>query len=584
MEKKWKRILGVLICAMLLCSGIPVNAKEQVKISDKEYLLNLSDAGPLFISNDIAVSGEVGSKVFLTYTVDKVMKDTIEQCGVIGTNDNTVTYPFDKSGNTEGTLSYEVKSILLDEGYTYVMKFERTEEGMIYDCAKLKGDKAFPIDFSRTIKYGEKDDYKYYGIWLSEGKASTLLNHVRCYDENGKDLGIHFNNGSGMIQNEMNVLLGHNMTIGSSYSFTLKDANTISISNKYPTESSVVYMEYEVADVEKDNTYQQGFIVTRAPKENYPFANSNGWMTFKMYNEEEMNGDKLLLTEGARYFICFVKKSESCDVVIQRTINGVTESISLPNLAGQYDPTCQYFSLWLGEGPDYDFSATFKNFKCYDAEGNSLGIQMKDKTVVIEESGEIDNYANCNAVYYCKENNTFIALKDDKTASLQVDDKAKEDATYRIMEKTNLYLDTKSGKKVFDYNEMVITDEDGNKYFKMKTSKVTFVTGEKTIVTKADAETGFRAIEQEAPTKEGNTFMGWCLRNGEAYDFNTVVTESITLYAKWKDGDGNEYLAIEQSGGGIKNVAMVIAIASSAVIMAASVAACIVIIKRRKRQ
>lgn len=583
MKKKWKRMFGVLICSMVLCGGTPVNAEEQVKISDKEYLLNLSDAGPLFISNDIAVSGEVGSKVFLTYTVDKVMKDTIEQCGVIGTNDNTVTYPFDKSGNTEGTLSYEVKSTLLDEGYTYVMRFERTEDGMVYDCAKLKGDKAVPIDFSRTTKYGEKDDYKYYGIWLSEGKASALLNHVRCYDENGKDLGVHFNNGSGMIQNEMNVLLGHGMTIRTSYDFTLKDANTMAISNKYPTESNVVYMEYEVADVEKDNTYQQGFIVTRAPKENYPFASSNGWMTFKMYNEDEMGGDKLLLTEGARYFICFVKKAESCDVVIQRTIKGVTESISLPNLAGQYDPTFQYFSLWLGEGPDYDFSATFKNFKCYDAEGNSLGIQLKDKTVVIEENGEIDNYANCNAVYYCKENNTIIALKDGKTATLQVNNQEKREVSYRIMEKTNLYLDTKDGKQTFDYNEMVITDENGNKYFKLNTSKVTFVTGEETIVTKADAETGFRAVEPEAPTKNGNTFVGWCLRNGEPYDFETVVTESITLYAKWQDGDGNEYLAVEQSNVGVKNPAMVIAIVSSATIVVACATACIVIIKRRKK-
>ena len=164
MKKRWKKSIGVLFCAIVLCGAIPVSAKEQVEISDKEYLLNLSDAGPLFISNDIAVSGEVGSKVFLTYTVDKVMKDTIEQNGVIGTNDNTVTYPFDKSGNTEGTMNYDVKSALLEEGYTYVFRFERTKEGFTYECAKLKGDKAITINFPRIAQHGTKQDYKYYGI------------------------------------------------------------------------------------------------------------------------------------------------------------------------------------------------------------------------------------------------------------------------------------------------------------------------------------------------------------------------------------------------------------------------------------
>lgn len=46
---------------------------------------------------------------------------------------------------------------------------------------------------------------------------------------------------------------------------------------------------------------------------------------------------------------------------------------------------------------------------------------------------------------------------------------------------------------------------------------------------------GETAVEPEDPTKEGFVFKGWFLDEEltEAYDFETPVTENITLYAKW---------------------------------------------------
>ena len=96
MEKKSRlKCICMLLCAMLLSSNLPVQAEdEQIKISDKEYAVKLDDATALFLSNEKQVSGEVGSKVFLTYTVESVTKNTAAQSGFIGTMDNKAEYPY----------------------------------------------------------------------------------------------------------------------------------------------------------------------------------------------------------------------------------------------------------------------------------------------------------------------------------------------------------------------------------------------------------------------------------------------------------------------------------------------------------
>ena len=68
MSQKWKlRGICMLLSTVFLCSSLPVRAaKEQIKISDKEYAVTLNDAFNLFLSNEKPVSGEIGSKVFLT--------------------------------------------------------------------------------------------------------------------------------------------------------------------------------------------------------------------------------------------------------------------------------------------------------------------------------------------------------------------------------------------------------------------------------------------------------------------------------------------------------------------------------------
>ncbi len=582
--KQKRKLKGIcmLLCALFLCSSLPVQAEdEQIKISEKEYGVTINDGLNLFLSNEKPVSGEIGSKVFLTYTVEKVTKNTSIQSGLIGTMDNTLAFPYDKGNGRMYLDSEENGSRLYEEGYTYVFRFERTEYGFEYQAAKLKGDEATPIMLSSSTAVPESEAYKYYGTWIGgrEGDVvSAVLNHVRCYDEKGNDLGVSFNVASAERQDIANKLFDIHPVIDSSYSFSLDEANTIAISNKYPAKTDVVYMEYEVENVTLDNTYQQGLIASCAPSATYPHGDNKGQLQWKKI--EAGQGETLMLREGGKYFICFQKKEEGFAGIVQCTVNGQTEKFSFNLMAGAYNPSYTYFSVWLGEGQDYTVTADFKNVKCYDADGNSLGIQLNKTDVPISHYGSIEDYSVSQAVYYSETTGVLINLADEQQFTMEKDGVI-EKGTYTIQGDTDLYLLTEAGKTHYNYQYIKIQDDDGNSYKRMKESTVRFVTGEESFEVVAGAETGFRVEEPEAPVKEDNTFVGWYRGDETAFDFETVVSESITLYAMWEDGDGNRYLAVDQEAGGV-DLSMVIAIAVSVVILAGSVAGCIIIGRRRK--
>ena len=66
---------------------------------------------------------------------------------------------------------------------------------------------------------------------------------------------------------------------------------------------------------------------------------------------------------------------------------------------------------------------------------------------------------------------------------------------------------------------------------------VTFVTNGGNTVASQTVAAGGKATAPTTPTKDGYTFVGWYSDSGleNAYDFNTVVTGDITLYAKWEE-------------------------------------------------
>lgn len=572
---KRKKAIVVLLCLLFVCNSITVMAEEPVKISDKEYVVEFDDAKLMYMSNDVPIGGEIGSKVFLTYTVEKVTENTAYQQGVVGAKDNKATFPYLENGKMQ-YANYGKQSLLLDEGYTYIYRFERTESGFDYTCFKMKDEQIIPIRFPSYTEAAGSKKYDFYGIWFdcTEGGVSALLNHVRCYDEKGNDLGVHLNGKGGTINSELYEMFDEKFVVNSSYSFKLEDDYAVAVSNKLPTNSDVIYMEYEVEDVLRDDTYQQGLIASWRPRAEYPVRDENGFLLYENY--EKGKGETPLLRKGGKYFICFVRNEDGFDGIVQCTVNGKSDIYTFPSHAYTYDSKYPYFSIWFdvkvaGDG----ISATFKNFKCYDSEGQSLGVQLNRGDIQVFHKGEVEDYSGSKAVYYCEKKDEFLVLQDAKTVIRQSSGMKKE-GTYKLLGDTDLYITIDGAKEGFEYSYVSITDESGNKYVRLNDSTVTFVDGDETTIVKVNASTGYMVAEPTEPTKKGDTFEGWCLKDGTEFDFSKIVTESVTLYAKWQNGP--EYTETNNVS------AMIVSITVSALVVVGCGIGCYLIVRRRKNE
>ncbi len=572
MKKTLKKVLTFVLGCMVLCSAFPTFAKEDVVASTKEYQIEISDASCVYFGNEKKVDFELGKKYCLTYTVDKVVNNETVQSGMALTTNPDQNYPY-----VDGTMQYDTKSLLMQEGHTYFLRFEMTKDGMQYIAAVAKDEKnnyiQLPADYAGTVpKSG------YFGVWTGEGGTLTAsLSHVRCYDEDGNDLGVYGSSARGVMV-IAEGLLDQNVKLEHSYEFSLKDAKTVAVSNSRRTVSNVVYMEYTVKNVKPIGVTQSGVVNTTMPANTYPHGPSRGLLRYNYHAKPE---ECKMLTEGASYVVRFEKTDSDFSTMIKRIINGKEDYISCTLWDGDFSDG-GYFSLWFGES--CQLTADFVNVKCYDGDGNNLAIQT-NQGVSITHIGNLEDYSQCEAVYYCKGNNTFITLDDECHASKWMNgEKTANVGTYYI-NNSKLYLTIGEEQEEFDYVFESFTDGSDNKYLRLRDTKVRFISGviggeqlEEVTVTAKD---GYKVDKPSEPKKKGNTFKGWCLGDGTEYDFDEVVTEALTLYAKWQDGDGNEYLATEVSGSMISTPTFVIGLCVLLIIC--TVIAGVLIVKKGKK-
>lgn len=562
--RKRTRFTVCLVLALSLLFGLMPTAalaKEDIKLSNVEYEVNINDAKRVFIGNDKAVKYEVGKKYFLMYTVNEIQVNETTQSGMIVTTDKEEIFPY-----TKGGMKYDKKPLLLEEGYTYFFRFEITETGLECIAAKAKGEESEYIKLPHVAR-DITTQGQYFGAWMAEGGAVTgKLTHVRCYDEDGNDLGVYGNDTQGVIvlkEGEMKA----NSAVDHTYSFSLTDAGNIAISNGRGTDSEVVYMEYTVKNVKKGNITQSGTIFTNSPTAVFPYAGGSGFMKYAPHKQPE---ECMLLDEGGTYLVRFEKQADGFDVLIKRTVNGKTTYFSYPHTYGEFKADNKYFSIWIGEG-ESNVSADFVDVKAYDAKGKNLAIQT-NQGVEITHYGDLEDYSQCEAVYYCRGNDTFIALDDECNAIRRVDnEQISVTGTYSIREAI-LTLNVAGKEETFDYVYKSLTDKEGNKYIRLSDSKVTFVSdsvdGEVLDTVDVTAVDGYKLAEPVKPSREGRTFQYWQLGNGKQYDFDEVVTKSMTLYATW-DGE-DSYTAAELLKNAL-NVQPIIAIVTCVLLILATV-------------
>ena len=573
MKKKIVTMIILLTCGLLWGSvvNIPITAiASDVKVSDVNYKVSYDGATDIFLCNKNSIGSDVGTEVYLTYTVDTVeLCESITQ-GVIATGMPESFFPYEA-----GTMDYINKKQLLEEGYTYFFKFEITEEGFEHVIIKAKGKESAYLNMMYTI--GEKTDaMEYFGLWLGSGNVKAQLKNVRCYDRNGNDLGIKTSHSDGVSYSK-DVSLSKNKQLNHYYTVSIKEQNTVALCNMKKTDCDTVFMEYSVQSSES-SICQPGVLLTREPTTIFPYDDGNGYM---LYENMEQEGNGSLLVEGADYIICMKKTTQGLDVTVQRTFKGEKKVFSFPLSAGEYDNKFSYYGIWLGQGTDYPVNCVLTNFKCYDSNNNNLGVQC-NTMFTIEHFGEIEDYADCEAVYYCEEDESMIVLYKNKKM-LYVENEVIKSGTYHISDSEDkiITLSYGEGKEGYSYLYRRITSAEGKNYERLGTYKVSFVTGDdSTIETQIlSATNGYIVEKPENPVKEGTTFVGWVTRNGEEFDFNSYVTKSLTLYAKWLDEDGRETVAILDKTGPV-DYSPYISSVVGVIILVVSITGCVFFIRK----
>ena len=164
MKRRKNQLAHLILAAVLVLSAVPTVAfaKEEVKPSATEYEVNINNAKCVFIGNEKAAKYEVGKKYFLTYTVSEVELNQTTQSGMIITTDREAVYPY-----TKGGMKYDKKSLLLDKGYTYFLRFEITENGLECIAGKAKDENSDYIKLPHVAR-DIMAQGQYFGAWMSE--------------------------------------------------------------------------------------------------------------------------------------------------------------------------------------------------------------------------------------------------------------------------------------------------------------------------------------------------------------------------------------------------------------------------------
>lgn len=526
----------VLVCSLLAtCIAFTASAAEEKVIpSDEDYSVSFKDLkGGIYISNKTSIGTAVGTEYYMTYTVKSVEHNsTYRQHGVIGTNVPTVAYPYSTpEADKGGLMYYDLRDQMLTEGTTYFLKFTITEDGYDYRVGWGKGEDSRYVEFHTTLSR-VTSGLGYFGVWFEDVDFGAELIKVRCYDKEGNDLGVQVNRKEATVYVEQPM--AKDTEVEHSYDIKVENQYIMNISNKFVPTSDTVYMEYTVKSGELARFEQVGLVLTDAPYLGFPYG--NGTMYYNQYSRtlEQMTPGPLM-EEGASYVIKFERKAEQFVVRAEKTKDGKTTLVDFNVTYGEYNKEQNFFCIWLSGIGTYANNFELVDFKCYDSNKVNLGV-FCNLPATITHYGGLEDYRGMEGIFYSEEKGIRLDLNADRTASVTQNGVRKE-GTYSISNDLVVTTNIDGAETNYDYFYTFLTDKDGNRYERMKTFKVSFDTagGNEVPLQLVGAEQNFLATKPDAPTMEGAQFVCWCTSDGQEFDFNTVITKSITLYAKWEN-------------------------------------------------
>ena len=103
--------------------------------------------------------------------------------------------------------------------------------------------------------------------------------------------------------------------------------------------------------------------------------------------------------------------------------------------------------------------------------------------------------------------------------------------------------------KTYNFNTVVTSNITLTAKWNQQKYTVTFNSNGGSAVSSQTINSGAKATKPTNPTREGYIFVEWQL-NGSAFNFNTVITNNITLTAKWEQNAVQKYTVTFNSNGG----------------------------------
>lgn len=577
-----------MVVLVMVAVALPFTAMAapEVKVSNITYNVSVGGANA-YMCNLKPIEGKVGDEMYITYTVESVVfnkPSKSAQQALVGTDQPGLMWPYQ-----EGGLIYYKNGDdenLLKVGYTYFMKFVVTEKGFDFWIGRAKGD--FSEARRLVRKSGEgTDTMKYFGLYLDGGQPSVKLTNVHIYDRNGKDLGVGGRNASAVRVYSDPVPFA--TQINHTYDVTVENGYDITIRNKMPNKTGQMFIEYTCAEYNVPEG-QKGFYQTGIKLNAYVTGASYQYRyTNKLTNGNlETPEQSDLLVPGAKYLIMMENTetdTKGWDVTVQRTVGGKTEWFKFKSQVGTVMSTNNgYSSLVFGESHLYKGSFKLTDLKIYDGNYKHLGALVGGSgSYTSTHTGEYISYEGCDTLYYCKANDTFIAVYPDQTIEITKDGVTKS-GKYTIQDAVPGALTATFGseKLEFGFYHTYITDSDKNEYQALTNYKLSFVTGTKEeIPTQSfSAELGYKPTKPEDPKLEGDEFLGWVTADGKEFDFNAIMTKSVTVYANWKNsGKTFENTTVAEPF----NAAPYVAIGLAVVVLAVCVVGGVIIVKKFKK-
>lgn len=537
MKKILSVIVTVAVLCTLVCGVLPCEAAgTKVNVSNVEYDVFYGGTGDNFLCNRTSLGTEVGTEYYLTYTVEEITSKTARQCGLLGTSAPTNTYPYENGGILyyESVASANDNLALLLPGYTYFIKYTVTSTGFRYTAARANASESEYFALGTTYKETTVDKLGYFGLWFASGMVRAHLSHVRFYDKNGNDLGVWSPNCHASVTESS--VIPKTANIEDSYVIKASNLSNLAISNLLPTDSNRIYIEYTVKS-STSKAVQNGVVLSNAPTANYPHASG-----MLRYADDEGDPKTFLLDEGAEYIIVIDRSAATFTALIQKTKGDEVTHYTFPITYGPYDKTAGYCSLWFGEGGNQTASFKLVDFKIYDSNYKNLEVQSNLDALDIKHMGPLEDYSGCEAVYYCDTDQSLYALYADKTLKY-TEDGVTTTGTYDIKNE-DITITVGGKREVYSYYFLLFKNEQRS-YRRLFSYMVNFVTGSDTVIAsqKVSVANSYRAVKPQNPTLTDYTFGGWYTSNGKVYNFDTIVTETTTLYAKWIDNKtGSSYI------------------------------------------